>query len=138
MKDRDHMSNEQLGMDIRRLCKEKQGNSVHTLYQKFLELYDNFIQQKIGVGAKIDGREGQAMKTIIQYITTQSKDKTDEGVINSWKYILENWGRLPDYYRQKLRLTDINSNLTNILNQFKNGKTKSVTEELAQWNPDNH
>lgn len=121
LKEREYMSNEQLGIHLRSTLKETPIDKK-SLYQKFMDEYDAFIKNKIGVGANVNGIEGKALKSIINYITSQSKDKTEDGILNSFKYILENWNKLDNFTRSKMRLSDINSNLTNILNQLRNGR----------------
>ena len=83
--------------------------------------YNNFILEQIGVPAKIDGQEGKALKTIIAYLTTITTDKESEGIVNAFKYILVNKSRWDPFHQNQLKLSQINSNLTNIINSIKNG-----------------
>jgi hypothetical protein len=100
------------------------GEAPRTVYQQFISSYDEFIKLKTDCPAKIDGMQGKSAKAIIAYLQTASKDKTDEGVINTWKYILMNWGRLEPFKQKKLKLSEINTDLINIINELKNGNTK--------------
>lgn len=128
------MSAEQFGLYIRNQAKEKMESHTPSLHQKFLEIYDDFHQKKIGTGAKIGAKEGAAAKSILQYISKESKVKTEEGILASWEYILNNWQRLEPFYRNRMQITDINSNLTNILNQLRNGKNSTnAVEQIAAW-----
>ena len=135
LNDCEHMQPDQFGLFIRGLCKDKMELSNPTLHQKFIEVYDKFIQQKIGVGAKIDGMQGSALKSIIAYITKESKNKTEAGILASWQYILDNWYKLDNFTRLKLQLSDINHSLINIMNQLKNGKptTADAAQAIAEW-----
>lgn len=140
LKEREHMSDHQIVAHLKMLIREAPIDKK-SLYQKFMDEYDAFIKNKIGVGANVNGQEGKALKAVINYITSQSKDKTEEGILNSFKYILENWNKLDNFTRSKMRLSDINSNLTNILNTLRNGRNTTATQttiaeqadSIANW-----
>ena len=86
-----------------------------------------FKAQSDGMGAKIDGAQGNAMKSIIAYLASQVKAKavadnkelspedTDAKILQSWKYILQNTHLLTQWLQGQTRLIDFNSNLQNIL-----------------------
>jgi hypothetical protein len=92
-----------------------------SLYKRFISVYDQFIKLKTDCPAKIDGTQGKAAKEIIKYLQGASKDKSDEGVVNTWNYILSNWSRLEPFKQKKLKLSEINTDLINIINELKNG-----------------
>lgn len=81
---------------------------------------------------KIDAADGKALKTIIAYLKKSAKNKEPEiseekllsGVLSGFKFLLDNWNRLDPFLRKQVKLTQINSNLTNIINELKNGKSK--------------
>ncbi len=102
---------------------EENNPELKKLYPEMISVYDSFIKKITGgAGAKINGMEGQAMKQIIEYLKRASKDKTDEGILNSWNHLLASWGKLDNFYQGKLKLVEINSNMVNLINQIKNGK----------------
>ncbi len=106
--------------------KEKiSGQKEKSLYEKVNEIYDTWIISKTGVPAKFNGAEGNASKQIIAYLKTASKEKTDEGVLNSWKHLLSSWDKVDPFYQEKLKLVEINSNMVNLINQIKNGRAKT-------------
>jgi hypothetical protein len=117
---------------------------ANSLYSKMIELYDNFCQKNTGVGGKIDGMQGKAMKSIIIFLTKQcsrknsnlNKEELDENVLLSWEYILNNWDKLDDYNRSRIKLSDINSSMLNILMKLKeqpiNKKQKQRYEQINQ------
>jgi len=95
-------------------------------YTNFVSLYDNFCKNTIGIGCKMNGAEGKALKQIIAYLKTQVKGKGQSDLVESWRYILAKWDTLDDFHKKQMKLTQINSNLINILHQLKNnGQTKS-------------
>jgi len=114
----------------------------NTIYSKMVEHYDNFCQQHTGVGSKMDGMQGKAMKSIIVFLEKQckrkkselTKEQLDANVMLSWEYILKNWDKLDDYNRNRIKLSDINSSLSNILMQLKeqpiNKKQKQRYEQI--------
>ena len=115
-----------------------------TLYTKMIDDYDAFCQNLTGVGCKIDGAQGKSMKQIIAFLETQCRKKRndltpeqlEENVLISWKYILTNWDKLDDYNRGRVKLTEINSNMLNILIKLKekpiNKKQNQRNEQINQ------
>ena len=100
---------------------------ANTLYSKMVEIYDNFCFHHTGVGSKMDGMQGKAMKSIIVFLKKQCVKKTpdlsnedlDKNVILSWEYILKSWDKLDNYNRNRIKLSDINSSMSNILMKLK-------------------
>ena len=100
---------------------------ANTLYSKMVEIYDNFCFHHTGVGSKMDGMQGKAMKSIIVFLKKQCIKKTpdlsnedlDKNVILSWEYILKSWEKLDNYNRNRIKLSDINSSMSNILMKLK-------------------
>ena len=122
---------------------------ANTLYSKMIEEYDNFCHEYTGVGSKIDGMQGKSMKSIISFLEKQckrknkdlskedlSKEDLEGNVLLSWKYILANWEKLDDYNRNRIKLSEINSSLSNILMKIKeqpiNKKQKQRYEQINQ------
>ena len=95
----------------------------NTIYTRCVYVYDAFIKSKLDMPAKINGAEGKALKQIIAYLKKSAKDKglNDETTIDGFKYILNSWDRLEPFLQKQIKLTQINSNLTNIINDLKNG-----------------
>lgn len=103
-----------------------------SIYKNFISVYDEFIKIKTNCPAKIDGVQGKAAKSIIEYLRRASNDKTDEGVINSWKFLLSKWDKIEPFYQGKLKLNEIESNLVNIIGQIKNGSGKQNSKG-GEW-----
>jgi DNA-binding transcriptional MerR regulator len=101
------------------------------LYQEFVEAYDVFCKSYIGVGAKMSGAQGKALKDIIEYLRGQSRTKDSEGALAAWQYILKNWGRLTKFIQNQTTLTQINKNLQEILTQLRNGATTNQGGKAA-------
>ncbi len=94
-------------------------------YQKFLEIYSSWYEGKVGVKIQFDGMQGKALKKIITFLIANSKEKNCTGGAAAWEYILLNWNKLDTFYQDQLKVNQIQSNLPNILNQLKNGTSKS-------------
>tara|TARA_R100001244_G_scaffold26657_2_gene26603 strand:- start:223 stop:879 length:657 start_codon:yes stop_codon:yes gene_type:complete len=105
-------------------------------YKEMINIYDLFCRSKFDAPAKINGSEGKAMKSIIVYLKALCKSKgddSDQQIIKSWRFILSGWDKLEPFLQKQIKLTQINSNLTNIINQLKNGgKSKSniIAEQI--------
>ena len=123
------------GQTFRKSTAKKEASG---LYQKMIEQYDIFCNNKIGMGAKIDGLQGKSMKQIIEYLKAQvlKKQGNLEGeqleteVVNAWAFILSHWDILDSFLSQQVKLNQINSNLPNILTQIRNGKQKSRNQKF--------
>lgn len=97
--------------------KEKKSPSAFT---SCIEVYNQFVLKLTGLPGKFDGQEGKAMKTIIAYLGPIANDKTDQGIINSWKHILSLHDKWEPFHRTQIKISQINSNLINIINSIKN------------------
>jgi len=107
----------------------KPDHKPNTLFTQLIAEYHNFIISKIGVPPKINGVEGKAAKQILAYLS-----KITEEPIVAWKFVLDHWDRVEPFLNNQIKLTQINSNLMNILNQIKNGKStnKKSTSNLER------
>lgn len=94
-------------------------------YQKFLEIYSGWYEKRVGVKISFDGMQGKALKKIITFLIANSKEKNCTGGADAWEYILLNWHKLDKFYQDQIKVNQIQSNLPNILNQLKNGNSKS-------------
>jgi hypothetical protein len=124
---KDSTANESTVQDILDASSE----APKSLYKKFISVYDDFIKEKTSCPAKIDGTQGKAAKEIIGYFRGASKDNSDEGILNSWRHFLGSWNKLDTYNQGKLKLSEINSDMVNIVNQIKNGTRKTGKHETV-------
>ena len=88
--------------------------------------------------AKIDAVQGKAMKTILNYLKTLCKQKGDdspENILNALKYIFKNWKNLEPFLQKQVKLSQINSNLVNIIQQLKktNNQNDIADDILAKY-----
>ncbi len=97
-----------------------------TAFTGCIDSYNNFIIERTGLPGKFDGTEGKAMKAIIAYIASVSRDKSDTGIIDSFAYVLKAHSKWEPFHQNQLKLSQINSNLINIINAIKNGTTKKL------------
>lgn len=105
-------------------------------YVKSIEVYNEFIKKLSGgAGAKIDGQQGKAMKSIIAYMKTQLKESGSD-VSESLKVIFERWNKLEPFIQKQTTLSQISSNLQNIIIQLKNGATANNTGTVGRINKD--
>jgi hypothetical protein len=91
------------------------------LHWKVISAYDKFVKERTGLPAMIDATQGEAAKKIIKYLTNASASKDEDGCIKGWNYILSNWQKLTDYQQNRLKLSEISSDIIKILDQIKNG-----------------
>jgi hypothetical protein len=110
---------------LNKLLSNKQKAAKPERYQEFVGIYNQFMLDTVGVGAKMDASEGKALKDIIQYLKEQSKSQDIQGAIDAWRYVLDNWHLLSPFLQSQKSLKQINKNLIEILTQIKNGHAKS-------------
>lgn len=101
------------------------------IYPACMDLYNSFVLQRTGVGAKFNSLTGASMKKIIAYLKTQIKDKEDlaKGIPDAFQYILSHFELWDSFHQKQLNLNQIESNLINILNSIRNGKPNNGTKQ---------
>lgn len=107
-------------------------------YTQFIDCYNTFCLNQTGLPAKIDVIQGKAAKELIKYIVyvLEHKNKTEpteDEVVSSMIWVFTRWKSLSQYHQSQIKLTQINSNFPNIINELKNGhsKTKPITESKS-------
>ena len=118
------MKNEDIIIQDTNTDNNTSNNGEKSPYTNFVAIYDKFCKDRIGVGCKMNGAEGKALKSIIEYLKLHIKGESQSALVDSWRFILNKWDTLDDFHQKQMKLTQINSNLINILNQLKNGKSK--------------
>jgi hypothetical protein len=119
---------------------KKEKPKSEKLYPNMLEVYDEFCLNKTGMGAKMNAHQGKSMKSIMEYLANQIKIKRGnevseeilkEEILLAWKYILSNWSKINGYYAEQIKLSQIDSNLPNLLIQLRNKKTNGREQKFA-------
>lgn len=106
---------------------EPEGKKRVPHYADCISLYNKFCLKQLNVPAKMDGQQGNAMKSIIAYLEKIPAVKNEEFTVPEiFEFILTNWGKLNNYLQKKIKLSDINSNLPNILTEIKNPTVSNV------------
>lgn len=102
-----------------------------SLYMRCMAVYCIWFEKEFGAAAKIDGQQGKALKDLMAYFRPQVTKKfngtateieVDDGIEASFRAVFDNWNRLELFYQQKTKLSEINSNIQNIIVQIKNPK----------------
>jgi hypothetical protein len=117
------------------------------LYSKMMALYfDWFKERNEGLPPNINAAEGVALKKIIAYfeplvynkaqsngITLEKgSEAADNEVINAFKLIFNQWDSMDDFLKRNIKLSQINSNLTNIIHQLRNKNAKLTKQEQRE------
>lgn len=95
----------------------------NSVYMQCVELYRQFLEKK-GIPMMMDGVQGKALKNIMMKLKRASKSKNNDGIVQSWDFILTHWDRTGDFIGRQKSLVRINSNLTEILDKIRNGASK--------------
>lgn len=122
-----------------------QSEKPKTLYTQMMDSYFVWHNQQTGVDPIIDGGQGKAMKAMVAYFESQARKRLDgSGADYSQQQVSENAvaafqtllvklsdGSVDPFYATQIKVTQIFSNLSNIINQLKNGTTKQQQQRLA-------
>lgn len=90
-----------------------------------MKVYWDWFKERRGFEPRIDASDGKGMKEIVNYLLKLSH--TEDGVVNSFQYILDHWGELTDFHQKQIRIRQINGNLVNIIDFFRNENRKNTT-----------
>lgn len=101
-------------------------------YQRFVGEYVGFMYRETGIQlVEFNAVQGKALKEIISKLLRLKEGATEADALLMWVAVLNNWKRLNAYMQQKKKLSDINSNLIEILDQIKNGNYQSKQSTTA-------
>lgn len=104
-------------------------------YQEFVGVYDQFCREMLGAPGVIDSRQGLALKETVDYIMKQERVGGDEmKALEGWKYMFKNWSQLTDFIKRQIKLTDIKSNIQEILFQLRNASKEAKQRKAdSDW-----
>lgn len=114
-----------------------------TLYSRMLNVYFDWHQlpDVAGVKPNMNAAEGANLKKLTEYLRQQAISKAaergvespdiDTGTVTAFQYVLEGirTGKVSNYHRQRLKIGQIFSEITNIISQIKNGHGKQGNTE---------
>jgi hypothetical protein len=117
---------------------------IDLLHSKFIEVYCSWYLEKVGVKYKFQGGEdGAAIKSLKTFIKDAIKEKNgvepdDESILNGWRFILKNWNKWDPFNQKQLKISQISSNMANIMPNIRgiNGKqgTSNLASDIAEIN----
>lgn len=91
------------------------------LYTLFLKEWFAFYHKQFGLPPKFTGADGNALKQIITYLSSNSTD--EEEALATWQYLLSNWQKMDEFHQRNTDLKYINSQLNKILQNAKRGNS---------------
>ena len=107
-------------------------NSVH---HQIIKIHSDFYAQKNdGLKYRFQAAsDGKAVKDIVEYLrTAKAPPKSPNEIIFAWEWILSNYDKWDSFHQKRLKLTQINSELPNIISIIKNGKSNSKNRTNGQ------
>lgn len=127
------------------VAQSPQSEKPKTLYTQMMDSYFVWHNQQTGVDPIIDGGQGKAMKAMVAYFESQARKRLDtsgadysqqqvsENAVSAFQTLLVKLsdGSVDPFYATQIKVTQIFSNLSNIINQLKNGTTKQQQQRLA-------
>ena len=117
---------------------------TESLHARMIDLHSAWYEKKISIRYKFSGTtDGPAMSQIKAYITKSIADKrriepSDDDVINGWAFILESYDKWEPFYQKQLKISQINSNMPNIMANIKgingNKTANNLASDIAEIN----
>ena len=93
-----------------------------TLHHRLIAEFDEFYKVLTGLPYKYEKQDFPAIGYIRKYLLEISKGD-EEKALNGFKYILTNWKHLSTFHQSQVKISQINSNLPNIILFIKNART---------------
>lgn len=110
-----------------------------SVYMRSMAVYCAWFEQRFETAAKIDGQQGKALKDLIAYFRPQvikkfkeappDEKQIEDGVVSSFEVVFQSWDKLEVFYQQKTKLSEINSNIQNIIVQIKTPKQNGKQQQ---------
>lgn len=92
-------------------------------HQAAIRIFSDWTKTRTGMTAKINGAaDGKAMKDILDHLRKQEKIKTEDDVLAAWTAILSGFNKCEPFIQRQTKLTQICSNLVQIVDQIRNGQ----------------
>jgi hypothetical protein len=122
--------------------KIKRGRPPRTLcHTNCIAVYSDWYRDHNGMMPNIMAADAAGMKAIVKYLTNTvrtkypeiSSEECDERVVKAWTAILYHWDKLTPFLQGQVKLSQINSNLTNILHAIKNGKSSQAGSRSSRF-----
>lgn len=108
------------------------------LFEQFMNVYEQFFTKQCGgiLPPANDKYDDAGLKKLIQDFVKMAKDKypnkseaeLHESSVMGWRYILNDWDKLSNFYKNQIKISQISNNISNIINIQKNGTSKSEIE----------
>lgn len=109
------------------------------LSAKILDAWYEWFTNRNCVPPQVTGATGAAAKSLASYfyaIATKknghlSEEMLEAGCLGMMEYILHRWSSLDPFIQKQVKLEQINSNITNIIDYLKHGKRNSKNIDTA-------
>lgn len=110
-----------------------------------LDVYIEFYKNRTGVKPMLNGNDSgaqiKALQEMIRYFRTTDNYKNDNDVILAFDLIFQNWNLYTEWYQGQLKLTQIKSNLVNLIGiiksnpkQVEKSKSTLASEHINKFN----
>lgn len=93
-------------------------DDVKSSYKKCIDIYNSFVLKQTTVKPIFNGKQGVAMKKLINYFYDNTKDKppTEQSIFNGFNYVLNNYDKWGKYHQGNFDLCYIHSKIVDIIN----------------------
>ena len=99
-----------------------------TLYKQFEAVYHEFCQAHTGMNGRMDGAQGKALNSIIEYLTANNRTRDTAGALKSWQYLFSHWHQVGDFLAKQKQLTAINKYLVELLETIRKANNQPAAK----------
>lgn len=108
-----------------------------SLYHVALDLYYTFHKEQTGAVCVITSKEGKKIKELIKFCEVNAKQKNkdicgaalDNAILYSIQWLFSNYNKWGNQFHKSIKLEMIVSNLSDIINNIKNGATTNKQQQ---------
>jgi hypothetical protein len=108
------------------------------LTKPIIDLYFKWYEELTGLEPDFSKGEGNAAKKIAGYMTRLVKKKcpnpTEKQVIDGFAFVLNNYKKWDKFYQGQLKISQISSNITNIIANIKGVTPSNGTKQQDRTN----
>lgn len=97
--------------------------------------YFQFASNILGVPPAFNAAEGKALNSLISYLRSITKNKEDTDIILALDYIFSHYNKWDPFHQKQLKLTQINSNITNIILTIKKPNNAKPNYDNSKYRP---
>lgn len=115
---------------LKRLKTGLANGSAISVHAKMMDIYCDWHERTMGFKPKINAAEGKALKQIVAYLLGSHENNQDLAV-DAWEGVLSSYQNWDKWHQKQTKITQINSNLQNIIKDVRSYSSPSSGSGLS-------